>query len=40
MPQIHIQLRFLGVGMKSVEWIRPRIGSRLSIHFSAPVFGS
>ena len=40
MPQIHIQLRFLGVGMKRVEWMRPRIGSRLSIHFSTPVFGS
>ena len=22
MPQIHIQLRFLGVGMKSVEWMQ------------------
>ena len=40
MPQIHIQLRFFGVGMNSVEWIRPRIGRRLSIHFSTPVFGS
>ena len=40
MPQIHIQLRFFGVGMNSVEWISPRIGSRLSIHFSTPDFGS
>ena len=40
MPQIHIQLRFLGVGMNSVVCSRPRTGSRLSIHFSRPVFGS
>ena len=40
MPQIHIQLRFLGVGMNSVVWSSPMIGSRLSIHFSMPVFGS
>ena len=39
-PQIHIQLRFFGVGMNSVEWISPITGSRLSIHFSMPDFGS
>ena len=40
MPQIHIQLRFLGVGMNRVVCRRPMIGSRLSTHFSTPVFGS
>ena len=29
MPQIHIQFRFLGVGIIRVSYSRPTIGSRL-----------
>ena len=40
LPQIHIQLRFLGVGIVKVEYKTPAIGSLESNHFSKFDFGS
>jgi hypothetical protein len=40
MPQIHIQFRFLGVGIMIVSYSSPRMGRRLCSHFSPPDFGS